>query len=278
MIKVKKIKKVVPVVIGAIGNTIKAPKRCNACKRWSFTWNNYDMYNFNTLSDFEMFGVYTLLQFFTNNNIIYIIGIEIGESKTPHLQGYIECPKKKRWTSFNLPKAIHWESSGGDRMENINYCSKDNYFLCSYAFRPLKVITQLYKWQQDIVDIYETEPDGRTVHWIYDEIGGNGKSSFCKYMFSKYNVPTIQGGKLADVINIIFNCDISQHKMLLIDVPRENKNMISYAAIECILNGMITNTKYETGTLVFNPPHIVVMCNYMHRDVMSIDRWNVIII
>lgn len=264
---------------GGNGNTNKPPKandkRIGPCKRWCFTWNNYDQYNLETLGDYNMFGWYLLLEYFSNNNITYIIGSEIGESGTIHLQGYIECNKKKRWSEFKLPIGIHWESTGGTREHNIIYCSKDLHYYCSYSLRPLKIITTLYKWQQDIVDLYDTEPDGQTVKWIYDEEGGHGKSSFCRYMYYHYKVPTIQGGKLADVINIIFNCDISKHKMLLIDVPRESKNNISYSAIECILNGMITNTKYETGTLVFNPPHVVVFCNYMHKETMSVRRWDV---
>ena len=65
-------------------------------------------------------------------------------------------------------------------------------------------------------------------------------------------------------------------RMVLIDVPRNLKNNVSYSAIECILNGMITNTKYETGLKVFNPPHVVVFSNYYPvMDKLSMDRWKI---
>lgn len=64
--------------------------------------------------------------------------------------------------------------------------------------------------------------------------------------------------------------------MLIIDVPRNNGNNISYSAVECILNGMITNTKFETGVKVFNAPHVVVFSNYEpDTEKLSEDRWSI---
>jgi len=39
---------------------------------------------------------------------------------------------------------------------------------------------------------------------------------------------------------------------------------------------MITNTKFETGLKVFNPPHIVVLANFPPREEkLSADRWKI---
>jgi len=96
-------------------------------------------------------------------------------------------------------------------------------------------------------------------------------------MYVKHKAITIQGGKLADIMNIVFNLNMDECRMLLIDIPRNNLNHVSYSAIECILNGMITNTKYETGVKVFNPPHVVCLSNFdPDLDKLSEDRWNVI--
>jgi hypothetical protein len=55
-----------------------------------------------------------------------------------------------------------------------------------------------------------------------------------------------------------------------------NQNKVSYSSIECIKNGMITNTKYETGFKVFNPPHVVVFSNFPpDEEKLSADRWNI---
>jgi len=86
----------------------------------------------------------------------------------------------------------------------------------------------------------------------------------------------IQGGKMADIMNIIFNTNMDKINNMFIDIPRNNGNKVSYNSIECILNGMITNTKYETGTKVFNPPNIFVFSNFMpDTSSLSKDRWKI---
>lgn len=260
----EKIEPIEPENKGVLGNT-KTKTQANQCKKWCFTLNNYTKNEYLDILD-------TL----ESKKIDYIIGEEIGEQGTPHLQGYIESPKKIRWTELKLTNKIHWEVARGSRDKNIIYCSKEGKFKCTRKLKPITTITKLYDWQQNIVNLYNTEPDGRSVYWYVDEVGGKGKSSFCKYMYIKYDCITIQGGKLADIMNIIFNLkDIP--KMLIIDVPRCNTNKVSYSAIECILNGMITNTKFETGIKVFNPPHVLVFSNYYPDDSkLSEDRWNII--
>jgi hypothetical protein len=249
-----------------------SPKRDAPAKNWCFTFNNYSEDDYNKLLSSDTFNING------SNGSKYIIGKEIGESGTPHLQGYIEFSDKLRLTQLKkmFDIRIHWEKCRGSRDDNLKYCSKEgNYTTLGIIVpKPIKIIDKLRPWQSSIVDLYNTEPNGRSVNWYFDNVGNSGKSTFCKYMFVKYGVMTIQGGKLADIINIIFNMDMSQCKMLLIDVPRNNKNNISYSAIECILNGMITNTKYETGIKVFNPPHVVVFCNYQPEyEKLSHDRW-----
>lgn len=254
------------------GNTIKPPlrkhrktKQSIQHKRWCFTWNNYD----------PIVIPYLKLHF-ESKNIMYIFGEEIGECGTPHLQGYIECPKKARWSEFGLGKHLHWEPARSNREVNIDYCSKSGFHHCVPSLCPITVINNLYPWQRTIADLYSTVPDGRTCHWVVDIEGGKGKSSFCKYMFVKHKVLTIQGGKLADIMNIVFNVDMRITRMVLIDIPRSTGNKVSYSAIECILNGMITNTKYETGVKVFNPPHLVVFSNfYPDMKKLSSDRWKI---
>lgn len=244
------------------GNT-KSP-RPNCCTRWCFTWNNYP-------ND----GLDRIIQLCLKKGIQYIIGKEIGELGTPHLQGYICSKRKFRWSELDLPLSIHWEKAKGNKESNIVYCSKDGQYVCSANLKPLTVITKLYTWQQGVLDLYGLEPDGRTIHWYYDADGGKGKSAFCKYMYVHYNVVTIQGGKLNDIMNVIFNLE-EIPKMIIIDVPRNNGNLVSYSAIECILNGMITNTKYETGIRVFNAPHVVVLSNsWPDETKLSLDRWKI---
>lgn len=236
--------------------------------KWCFTFNNYE--------ECEISEIETRFKEICNK---YVFQKEIGECGTPHLQGAIWLKKKMRFTEFKLSKKIHWEAMRNEEA-SIKYCQKSdtsvgNPFIFGFP-KPIKVIDKLYEWQLDIEKLYFTEPDGRSVYWYYDLIGGKGKSSFCKYMFVKYGVITIQGGKLGDIMNIIFNLNMDNVKMLIIDVPRNNGNKVSYSSIECILNGMITNTKYETGIKAFNPPHVVVFSNEEpDESKLSLDRWKI---
>ena len=56
-----------------------------------------------------------------------IIGKEIGESSTPHLQGYGEFKKQMRFNAVKtLNTRMHFERRFGGQKEAINYCKKDN--------------------------------------------------------------------------------------------------------------------------------------------------------
>ena len=56
-----------------------------------------------------------------------IIGDEIGENQTRHLQGYINFRNQVHFTALKkkIPRA-HIEKCKGNAIQNINYCSKDS--------------------------------------------------------------------------------------------------------------------------------------------------------
>lgn len=55
-----------------------------------------------------------------------VIGREVGESGTPHLQGYIYFDNPRAFTAVRkLCARWHIEMARGDASENINYCTKD---------------------------------------------------------------------------------------------------------------------------------------------------------
>lgn len=257
------------------GNTKTSTSRINQLSGWFFTWNNYPD-NF----------LETLETVFKKICVKYIFEKEIGENGTPHIQGCIKLKKAMRWTEFKLPKEIHWEKTRNEESA-IKYCEKDaldrNGADCwKFGFpKPIRIIHELLDWQKEAENILTTECtdfSNRELNWWYDYEGKRGKSVFCKYMAVKHKTLVIQGGKLADIMNIIFNTDMDNCKSVIIDVPRANKNAVSYAAIECIMNGMITNTKFETGVKIFNPPTIMVLCNYppdATNDWVSADRMKI---
>lgn len=248
------------------GNT-KTPstKQISPAIRWCFTLNNY--------TELE---VSSILSIFDMKAKMYILGDEIGEKcGTPHIQGYVEFKTKLRPLSLiSTINRIHWEKSKGTTLQNIEYCSKMKVLASKGIPRPIEVIEKLYPWQKNIEDIYLGKIDKRRVYWFWDTKGNIGKSEFVKYMFVKYKICFCSSGKYADIINLIFNTNMDDVNAVIFDIPRANMGNVSYASIEAIKNGLICNTKYETGAKVFNSPHVFVFANCPPEyDKFSDDRW-----
>lgn len=259
---------------GFEGNTNSKPnkKQVNKAKKWIFTYNNYTL---------EEIGPIVLI--FNSLCSKWVFQEETGENGTKHLQGCIFLKEKMRPTELKLNKKIHWEVMKGTDLEAITYCSKnstrtgliyksDNVILP----KPLKIINELRPFQIEIETMLLEEANDREIIWIYDEEGGKGKSSFCRYLIHKYEACYITEGKKTDIINMIYNYVLNQDlNMVLLDVPRDNKS-VSYKSLEEIKNGIICNTKYETGMRLINPPHIVIFANfYPDTSKFTSDRWKI---
>lgn len=66
-----------------------------------------------------------------DNYVYLIIGKEVGKEKgTPHLQGFMQLKKKKRWGAFKkeIGQRVSFQFCKGNAKENIAYCSKDGDF------------------------------------------------------------------------------------------------------------------------------------------------------
>lgn len=91
----------------------------NPVKRWCITLNNY------TDEEYDLFKLYI------QNNAEYgIVGREIGDSRTPHLQCFICLKKKLRLTTlrYTLSGRAHYEPARGNVEQNITYCKKEKDF------------------------------------------------------------------------------------------------------------------------------------------------------
>lgn len=199
----------------------------------------------------------------------------------PHIHASLWGKEKKRDTAFGLSKKIHWEALK-DEDDVANYSNKeashDGLYRTSWGFpKPIKVIEELYPWQAEIEKIILEEPDDRSIYWYWDTKGNIGKSAFIKYMVVKHGVLFCSSGKYADLINLVFNANMDDCNCVIFDIPRANKGAVSYAALEAIKNGLVCNTKYETGSKAFNSPHIFIFANFPpeNPEQLSSDRWKI---
>lgn len=249
---------------GAEGNTKPRPK----ARSWVFTWNNYE----------EKLLQNMLAQLAQEK---YIMQEETGESGTKHIQGMIQFRNARHFDAVKklIPQA-HWEVCKAIKAA-VEYCQKTDTRTGRQWAKGYKIheivrdpISTPYKWQQEIMDLYKTEPDDRKVYWYYDKHGGAGKSALAKHMALKGDV-MIVGGYAKDIkFGITSWLEDHSLRMVIIDIPRSAEGRVSYDAIECIKNGAFFCSKYESKQCLFNPPHLVVLSNdEPQRHKLSKDRW-----
>lgn len=256
------------------GNTI--PRACSL-RRVSITLNNY------TEEELHLM-VTTAIQ----KNWKYIIGKEIGAEGTPHLQCYFEftSPIKFRTVKNYFPRC-HIEKSKGTRLQNMQYCMKDNNYETNLPIKRDKkqlLLTTKFKditwrpWQQELLDFIATTPDDRTVHWYCDRGGSSGKSFMTQYLALMGKTIVVEGKK-ADVFHKIVEWEADENRedfnTVIWDMPRAyRKDFVNYGALEQIKNGFIISGKYEGGEAHFQSPHLIVFANEEpDYNKFSADRW-----
>jgi hypothetical protein len=88
-------------------------------KNWAFTLNNYTETNVDVLSNL-----------FSEGHVRYLVfGREVSSTGTPHIQGYLQLEKKKRFTQVQsiLPFGCHLDAEyqNSSPQNNRIYCTKD---------------------------------------------------------------------------------------------------------------------------------------------------------
>lgn len=212
----------------------------------------------------------------------YIFGREIcPETKKTHLQCFVYFNKKVRWSTIFkdiIPLSTHREVAKGNLNENLRYCSKENNYVSNCKILPLykKPHRELRPWQAFVERrIIENTNNDRKVLWIYDNIGNIGKSVLVNYLVVNYGAIAVSGAK-RHVLSVA-------HKnpkcpLWIFDIPRTNKNGVSYDAIEGLRNGLwMSGFDDCTGMtcLEFNPMVVVFANELPEWDKLSRDRWDV---
>lgn len=257
------------------GNSITPKKSQISCaKKWCFTMNNY--------TDSSLSSIFSFLKVGDRS----IVGKEVGETGTKHLQGFIEFKAKCRPLERIKIQGIHWEKCRLSAQTNIEYCSKDGDYeifgniTIKKEVKILKV-EEFYDWEKIIIDLIKENPSDRTIFWFTD-LGkcGTGKTTFCKYLIVKYNA-IVLGGKCADmkngIVDYIKNNDGCTPELILINLPKTfDIHYLSYTGIEEVKDMMFYSGKYEGGMVCGNCPHLLIFSNELPDwDKVDVQRWKV---
>lgn len=215
----------------------------------------------------------------------YVFQEERSEEGTIHLQSVMRF-KNPVGMGFQerYCQRIHWERCRNWR-KSVKYCSKRDTkvgevhtnikgLVIRKRIRDPMEGLDWYQWENDIIEIINEEPDNRKIYWFWESYGCTGKSTFCKHLVMNYGAVVV-GGRVQDamyaLINTLEDRDVN---IVVFDIPRSFDRGISYESIENIKNGIFFSAKYESRSVVFNSPHVIVFSNEEPDYArMSLDRW-----
>ena len=234
------------------GNTKTSPVRqISPAKRWCFTFNNY--------SDSD---ISSIVPIFRDKCSKVIIGKEVGESGTPHLQGFCSFKVKCRPLSLKLPAKIHWEKAKGNDVQNFEYCSKNSNILLNIGFpKPPNTISKnnFKSWQRELTEIFEVPAawDDRTIYWYYGD-ANIGKTQWAKYMCVHHNAVVIGGHKR----HMLAQVEKSEAPIYIV-LLSYGDNKVSYRALEQIKDGLFTSHFGcdNNNMVIRDAPHLVIIGN-----------------
>jgi len=216
---------------------------------------------------------------------------EVGEeSGTPHLEGLILFKNARSFGSIKkkLTRA-HIEVMKGTVKQAFLYCTK----LKTRVAGPwtnmdshLKYVEQpptgclsgtiLKEWQENLLSYISEEPTYREILWIFDAEGNAGKTSISKHICQMNDDAIVVSGKASDMKFAIATMvhKGTPPKTIILDIPRSMEGYVSYGGIEELKNGIFFSGKYESGMVMYDNPHVVVMANFLPEyDMLSQDRW-----
>lgn len=155
-------------------------------------------------------------------------------------------------------------------------------FPLRYEGQDLVSMDQLSPWQCQLLSYLcdEKSPDKREIIWVFDPVGGTGKTMVGKYLAVHHGADVFGWVIGKNAMHAIALLD-HDPTIVLFDLTRAKPNQFGdadlYSTLEQIKNGVVRDQMYDSGVKLFLPPHVVVFANQLpDRVKLSVDRWNVI--
>lgn len=129
---------------------------------------------------------------------------------------------------------------------------------------------ELNEWQRYWWSILKEQND-REILWIYDKVGGKGKSTFGKWLRARHGAERVVLRSKA--VNFMFKGS----EYAYVNLTRTQEEYIGYQALEELKDGDLISDKYEGRSNMYAPPKVIVFANFRPNvNSMTIDRWRII--
>lgn len=217
----------------------------------------------------------------------YAFQEELGDNRTPHLQGCLYHNNQVSFTTLRQwnPR-IHWERTR-NIAASVQYCTrpeKRSGRLWTQGFTitdkvSLRLLSRndMYEWQERLATALEGPPDPRKIRWYVDHEGGSGKTEFARWaIINQPGTVFVSTGSTRDLAHIIAS-NKTTARSILVNLPRQAEGTFSYAFIEMMKDGLICSTKYSGKTIIIPKPHVTIFSNWPpDRTKLSADRWEIL--
>lgn len=228
----------------------------------------------------------------------WVFQLEEGDSGYRHFQGRISLFKKRRKGELLKVLAaaelsqLHVSETSNNALSDATFyflkfdtkidgpwSDQDTMLYVPRQYRDL----ELYGYQQSIIRDAEVF-NSRTVNYIYDPAGCNGKSTIaaiCCLHHRGIRIPAVNDHEklLASVCDILTAKEERHPGPIFIDLPRymDKKRLHGiFAAIEEIKNGHAYDMRYHFKEWWFDSPPVWVFANVPpDLSALSSDRWKI---
>jgi len=155
---------------------------------------------------------------------------------------------------------IKWVRSAWNETKSNDYCNK---WAKAQVLNP---------FQTHILKKIEAQ-NARQITWVCDLTGNRGKTHLSKVLCGTGQAQRFTNGRTRDIA-FAFDPNIN---IVIFDLARSCEERINYQIIEDLKNGMLFSSKYESKSLIFKEPTILVMANFMpDKSKLSDDRWDIV--
>lgn len=177
-----------------------------------------------------------------------------------------------------IVNAKSWRDVLFNKQHSAYLCNRLAWARELFDFSHCRIVEDLphpYDWQSHIIE-HVTTPcvDDRTVHWIYDPIGGNGKSKLSNFLLANHNAFLVDEGKKSNIAYAY-----QGEPIVIFDLCRDQEDFVPYKVMESFKNKRIFSSKYKSVLKGFDQPHVIVFANFLPvEQKLSKDRWEVMLL